>query len=1143
MKRATTIALMLVWQACCMAQVTLQRESMIQADEVLVTPEQDLVLRARAPDAGEDERLLLGLEQRLDVPGGGGCNWVLQVSLNGRVLSESMIGPRLLNKPGSFGLKGTGLEFDWYSRTHRAWMTLFSPDYDRDLASGDEDYRFLWDIDDYVEPGQELELRLTYAQKGISAALKREAPLAVRKVRLGVLGAAEVEALRSVAQSGGRPPREVEIVAAPAPGAQPGPRAYEVQWAKRAESPRAQVGFDDLADWSCTVTGDAEVAVSVSVEQLLWRDQNARLQAEGGELQTTAFLRPPAPIAVAGEWDAADLWVFGTQRGASATRPPPLMVAILRDAAGMEFELDLGPVTAGYWVICHGMLDAGQRAAVRFPVEFLGLVVGNCQGKEPTSVLLESLAFYPQNRRPYARSPRPENPVFPTSPNAMLPTPPPGCKTAVTATADGARLQSTWDSGTVRYDITPRTGTLDDVKAGWVSGDVGREFTPMAGGGLRLVPGQVSPGPSRLRSAQVQGQAYITHWRSETEGLDYSLRYAILGATLTVEVQSDDPRACGVDFGAVRGLPDVRGVEVPYLMMGQKPWPLVACGAGLFVSCLRDWINCDCSSAGAVQARAAGDDGLVLDGGTLYLPLTDGMRNPVRDRLALTVSPVFEDVLPNVCNPPSARREEAAKYLYYMGDGPQPKFWAALKGLGLDHVMAMHFGGIWWQRGGEGFSMRHRPRPEMSEADLAEYREQVKANGFPFGLLVEYTDFFPCNEYWDPNLLSLTSVGAWGPAWYGHFSTKPNAYAELANRVGTLIRSKYPTDAVYLDVHTNVGLQAKDYEVGVPGAGKAAATVLHNGEGILEVGRQHGIVCSEGIYRWLYAGLTDMDYATWWVAPGEHAADKPLLPDFDLLKIHPYAHGTGMSYSPAGFFSPEEAAQVFSEAEAPRATPRFYQYVTATIAHGHQAILGYGFRPRPARMLHYYSLLQGLQTEYLTDSVVEVLRHDGTGYVTTSQMLREGGIEQGRIRIGYSRGLQVWVNYHETQSWTVEVDGRLFELPPYGWVAHKPGALLAFSALVGGERLDYVRCPEYVYVNAGGVAREFEGVKTDGALLLRRDGEQLRITRCGDLGRWQQVPGERYPYYSDAVIEAAPKSGGCTVAEVDGERLTEVWGR
>lgn len=45
MKRATAAALMLAWQACCMAQVTRQRERVIQAEEVFVTPEQDLVLR------------------------------------------------------------------------------------------------------------------------------------------------------------------------------------------------------------------------------------------------------------------------------------------------------------------------------------------------------------------------------------------------------------------------------------------------------------------------------------------------------------------------------------------------------------------------------------------------------------------------------------------------------------------------------------------------------------------------------------------------------------------------------------------------------------------------------------------------------------------------------------------------------------------------------------------------------------------------------------------------------------------------------------------------------------------------------------------------------------------------------------------
>jgi len=131
------LALLCLGTICGAAPEMLQSRS-VQEQEALVTPSESLVRTVTAPAFGDGQCPVLELEQRLSVPGAGGCNWVLSVQLNGRVLSEAVTRPRLLNKPATFDLTGTDLSFTWYSRTYRAWMSMFSSDYEHPLAAGQE---------------------------------------------------------------------------------------------------------------------------------------------------------------------------------------------------------------------------------------------------------------------------------------------------------------------------------------------------------------------------------------------------------------------------------------------------------------------------------------------------------------------------------------------------------------------------------------------------------------------------------------------------------------------------------------------------------------------------------------------------------------------------------------------------------------------------------------------------------------------------------------------------------------------------------------------------------------------------------------------------------------------------------------------
>jgi hypothetical protein len=67
-----------------------------------------------------------------------------------------------------------------------------------------------------------------------------------------------------------------------------------------------------------------------------------------------------------------------------------------------------------------------------------------------------------------------------------------------------------------------------------------------------------------------------------------------------------------------------------------------------------------------------------------------------------------------------------------------------------------------------------------------------------------------------------------------------------------------------------------------------------------------------------------------------------------------------------------------------------------------------------------------------------------------------------------------------------------YDLPPYGWLFTKPGEILAFSAQMDGRRVDYTRCRDYVYLNAGDRPARVEAVEAQGAVWLKREGKGWR---------------------------------------------------
>lgn len=1086
--------------------------------------------RVTVPPLSSGERAILVLRARTDslAKGGGGCNFVMQIQIDGLPLVESRLRPRLINKPSWFDPPGTKYHFAWFGPTQQAWTTVFCRDFEGNWAGSGADYDFVFDLTGLVAGGESIPVTFRHAMPGLPAAVKRDrAPLVIDRVFLGVTTAAEVERLRTEAQQG-VDLRDAPVQASLPAGSNPGDRAYEIEWSGRKETPPAQVAFDNLAGWKLAVQGDAAVSLAASVDHLLWRGQTGKLSFGGGSRETVAVLRPPAPVTIPAAFDGANLWVYGAVDRIKDRRLR--FLAVLEDADGREFQIDLGPLTSCYWNLLHGVLDSRTGSGLRWPAKFEALVIENLQVPEAMrSVSLESLSFYQQNRQPFARLDPPQIPVPEVG---MLPTPPDGAQVTVAAVAGGAEFCSQAPGGTLRFRVKPALGCFHGITAQW-QGEP--EFHPAAGGSVRWDTGAdaASQGPELLASASLHGATLSACWRQGPR--EWQADYRLMGRTLVVDVRCEEADACGLDFGQLCGLPKPRGIEVPYLVMGRKPGPWIACAGGLFVSVLPDAWHSDFSSVDTGVSEPAGDR-IGLLKGTVYTPLTSGRRNPLRERVMITVSPEFAETLPNVRNPPSPNRERLAPYLFFMGAASSQTFFRTLQRYGIDHVIASDFAKVLVDDYAEGFGMRWRPHPALSLQQVQDWRHGIRSRGFLFGFYLDATDFWPGNEWFDENKLCLTPEGDFREAWYGNFATKFNAMPELVRRTGEKVQANYPADCVYLDVHTNRGLEAMDYEAGVEGAGMARALVAGNRDSILEARRWYGSTISEGICRWLYAGASDMDYAT--LITTGNPSELPPLVDFDLLKIHPFEHGTMMGYGLSAYFGQNTRTGLHGDGGKGAAPEDFYRYVSASLAYGHMLLLGYGYAPSLSRFIQYYALMQGAQQEYLTDTAAAIEYHNGSGFVPTSRALVEDCQKLGRLRVRYSRGLTVQVNCHAREPWTVEWGGNRYELPPFGWLAGKADEILMFSALRGEKRVDFVRCPEYVYLHSGaGLAREGP-LEVEGAAWLKREGAEWRLIPCGYLGPWKPVAvpaGTKF--CTDSELAGPPADRGCKRLLLDTQGL------
>jgi hypothetical protein len=336
------------------------------------------------------------------------------------------------------------------------------------------------------------------------------------------------------------------------------------------------------------------------------------------------------------------------------------------------------------------------------------------------------------------------------------------------------------------------------------------------------------------------------------------------------------------------------------------------------------------------------------------------------------------------------------------------------------------------------------------DAALQELSREAQQAGYLFALHENYVDIYPNADDFSPNLLALTPHGDPVPAWFNQttgiqsFLLSPKRSLEVASRFSPEIHDRYNTSAVYLDVSTAVNPSEKvDYNAAVEGHARLRTT-LEAYRQLLEYERQahQSPVIGEGGHHLLYAGAVDAVLAED-AGRQQPGTMLPPLVHFDLLHLHPHMVQFGMGFYPWYFAKGEHPKWFGYTAE------EHYRYMAYEIAFCHGAYI-----PTPDSLGEEEQIAAFIEQEArlvasvhrlcaLTKPLRILYRVEGEMSSVERALIEN---QPWQVYIEYDNGLQVWVNLHPTENWSLTL-------------TQKP-MMVNFSALVDGMRLDFVGVPQ-----------------------------------------------------------------------------------
>ena len=601
-------------------------------------------------------------------------------------------------------------------------------------------------------------------------------------------------------------------------------------------------------------------------------------------------------------------------------------------------------------------------------------------------------------------------------------------------------------------------------------------------------------------------------------------KIALRDNTLVLDLASDlggkEGHAGEVIFGGISGISG-KVVEIPYLTWGrwmhQSNPPGIFAADNCYVFAMLDWYNSDASGLfGASSATPGGHyelrsdtadhrwvadkdakdptntvrDYSVINGGSYYWPTTAGIRNPVRERIMLTVAGKLENVLPNIPhgpNPDMANTRDAvwATRMWYVNK-PTPDYfdqelamWKECRFYGMDKLFVRLHGNInrmyWPVSNGDPatFVMPFTTPIIGGDAALAKFFAEMKKLGYRIGI---YTDPMLLSslarEAWDEDMMNQDSNGAWLYSSGNTNQTKTSRMVALQAKWNAIYRKAFAPNCGYIDQITCPPCwRYTDYDARAPEAAKFSAAWRVFVESLRQERKDYGPIISEGKTQVFFAGLCDSYAQT-------QRMRMNVIPDFNLLKIHPLSNDCGaelgwINYKGSGGEINKWAYKLLA-----------LEYAYGNIGHIASCYHGAPLVPVPGSMIRSYFLVQPMQKYYADVEIKEILYNVNGAYLPFEEAVRQGTLGRNQVKLVYENGFEAAANLNETENMDVTLNGRAFTLPPEGFAAMTAdGSAVAYSALQEGRRVDMCRAGNLLYCDNGPGEALFKG---KGAYIVRR---------------------------------------------------------
>jgi hypothetical protein len=909
-----------------------------------------------------------------------------------------------------------------------------------------------------------------------------------------------------------------------------GERPYEMVWADRTQDDHPPlVDFETMDGWQVW-TKNTEAKIERTREQQIWDRHVGKLTYRATGAPPTFSFGPAQPLKIAEPFEAVSCWIYGNNWGYSPNpRTPSVSIAIVfLDSRQREVRVPLTWVNWEEWFLCTKRLTPEQIAMVKDGASFVGFEVTGGRNKEDRVLYFDNLAVFVEQFPPLTFEPRPARgiPMFPgqttgtnTGPGKLpfptrLQTILPDNLTKdfkTSAIQQGEAYVFTYKGadGTLVYKVTPQTGTWSDVTAFWQ----GRSGTmrPLVEGGAYLeeprraasplaatVGAQGTERPTRCEPLgnELKDSELISRWRmtSEAGSAEVTYVYRLWNKSLVIDTIAPGGAVAEVRYGHAEGVDNPRLVTNPYYHYDPARPAVVVMGPPdkpLFLTGNTDWYLSNASTPFAVNEIKEGR--VSYQGGTRYIAKTDGQRNDVYERFFVTVSPLYEEVLPTVPNPVSPWKQIAGTHVWRAhGAGNRANdaaYWTNVWRHGMTECLITdHESG--WRDGGESFTFRTKAAPKKG-GDQGQYdyaRLMQDKLGFVYGPYNNYTDFAPVNEFWSFDLIGRTAENQLQTAWMRCYAPKPARAVEYCAKLAPIIQEKFKFSTAYCDVHTAVSPWSRtDYDTRVPGGGTFTGTFYSYGEiMLLQKKAWNGPVYSEGNHHFWYSGLTDGNYAQ---DRGYDIPDMPWLVDLDLREMHDLCCNFGMG-APSMFYGRDEAPGT-TQAEKDEYVDRF---LAATVAFGHPGFLVMegGFN----NALRSYYMLQQLHSDYTQVSAADIRYLDAKGEaLPTSLAVATGAYTRSQVMTRYANGTATIVNGSRSQR--MKIGGT--DLPPngyVGWTKDKSIFVASTDSGPGTPRHDYCVSPAYIYVDGRGSFTRQERAASDGIGICRLLGK----------GKWEVIP-------------------------------------